>query len=133
MLIKTTEYNSKLIGIFIRWYFIEMPSKMFVYTKEYLSVISYLFSFKFLLKTLFYPWKNQVYAYPSKGFDLQIITQVFISNLFARVIGAMIRMITIFIGIFVEIILVSLSFIIIFVWFFAPIVFFGSFIYSFFI
>ena len=133
MLVKTTEYNSKLITIFIKWYFIEMPIKLLKYIQEYMSVLSYLFSFKFLLKTLFYPWKNQVYAYPSKGFDIKLIMQVLTANLFARFIGAMIRLITIFIGIFVEIVFVIFSVGIVFVWVFSPIVFLFLFVYSFFL
>jgi len=133
MIVKTTEYNSKLITTFIQWYFVEMPIKLLKYIQEYISVLSYLFSFKFLLKTLFYPWKNQVYAYPTKGFDIKLIMQVLTANLFARFIGAMIRLITIFIGILSEILFVIFSVGIVVIWVLSPIVFVLLFVYSFFL
>lgn len=133
MLIKTTEYNTKLITTFINWYFIEMPVKMFKYITEYIAVISYMFSFIFLLKTLLYPWKNQLYAYPKKGFDIQLIIQVFTSNMFARIIGAIIRMTTIFTGILVLITFSMTALLIVLIWFLFPLLAIGIFIYSFFL
>ncbi len=123
MIVETTEYNAKLISVSLTWCFVEMPQRIFRGIGEYMSAIAYIFSFAFLLKTLIYPWKNQAYAYPSKGFDLQRIMEVFASNMVSRVVGFFIRFFTIIAGLVLEIFVVALGAAFFVVWVFAPIVF----------
>lgn len=99
MIIETAEYNAKLIGIFIKWYWLEMPYKIIRKTMQYVMVLGKIFSFIFLLKTLFAPWKKQLYTYPSKGFDLKHIFEVWTSNIISRIVGAFVRVFTILLGI----------------------------------
>jgi len=99
MIIQTAEYNAKLIGIFMRWYFVEMPVNILKQLSKYILVLIKIYSFVFLLKTLFSPWKNQTYEYPQKGFDIKIIFQTWVYNMIARIVGAIVRLSTILVGI----------------------------------
>lgn len=124
MIIETAEYNAKLITIFIKWYFFEMPIKIIKQLYKYLIVITKIYSFIFLLKTFFSPWKNQSYAYPNKGFDINKIIEIRISNMVARVVGAFVRFFTILTGIVVLLIVIALGLLILFLWLVYPILFF---------
>ena len=131
MIIQTAEYNTKLIIIFIKWYFFEIPMKIIKQLYKYLMVISKIYSFVFLLKTFFSPWKNQSYAYPTKGFDINRILEVWTSNMVARMSGAFIRFITILIGVITIIITTFFGLLTLFLWVTYPVLFFVLIISSF--
>lgn len=131
MIIETAEYNTKLIAIFIKWYWIEMPLIILGQIQKYLTTISKIFSFSFLLKTFFSPWKNQLYAYPSKGFDLKRIFEVWTSNMVSRVVGAMVRGFTILFGFLILIFCLFLGVGVLLVWVIYPVLFFVLIILSF--
>jgi len=131
MIIQTAEYNTKLIIIFIKWYFFEIPMKIIKQLYKYIMVISKIYSFVFLLKTFFSPWKNQSYAYPAKGFDINRILEVWTSNMVARMSGAFIRFITILIGLITIIITTFFGLLTLFVWVTYPVIFFVLIISSF--
>lgn len=124
MIIKTTEYNLKLFNIFIKWYFFEIPSKILKQTYEYIIAISQIYSFIFLLKTLFYPWKGQIYAYQEKGFDIGFIMKVWTANMVSRIIGAIIRFFTIITGLIISIVVFILGLFVWVIWFTYPVLFF---------
>jgi hypothetical protein len=123
MLIQTAEYNAKLLSIFIKWYTIEIPLKIVDQLYKYIIALTKIYSFVFLLKTLFSPWKNQVYAYPQKGFDLSLIFQVWTYNMIARIVGAIIRLATIFIGVFIIILTIFFGISILILWLLYPVLF----------
>ncbi|MEX0596879.1 MAG: hypothetical protein WD512_10300 [Candidatus Paceibacterota bacterium] len=123
MIIETTEYNIKLVTIFIKWYFFEIPAKILKQLYKYLIAISKIYSFLFLLKTFFSPWKNQAYSYPAKGFDINKMLEVLTSNMVSRLVGAFVRLFTILTGIFVLILTVIVSIIALFIWVTYPVLF----------
>lgn len=123
MIIETAEYNAKLIGVFIRWYWIEMPYRIVRKIYQYIIVLSHIYSFAFLLKTLFSPWKNQLYSYPSKGFDLKRIFEVWTSNLVSRLVGAFVRLFTLFFGMFLTILVLLIGMILCLIWILYPMLF----------
>lgn len=131
MIIETAEYNAKLIGVFIRWYWVEMPYRMIRKIYQYVLVLSSIYSFVFLLKTLFSPWKNQLYAYPSKGFDLKRIFEVWTANTVSRLVGSFVRVFTIFLGISVILFVILLGFLGILIWVIYPVLFFVLIVNSF--
>ncbi|MEY3471222.1 MAG: hypothetical protein RLZZ223_572 [Candidatus Parcubacteria bacterium] len=131
MIIETAEYNSKLIAIFVKWYWFEMPSRIFSQIQKYISVIVQIFSFKFLFKTLFNPWKNQAYAYPSKGFDLKRIFEVWTSNMVSRTVGAFVRGFTMLFGGIIIIFVIFLGLLCLLIWMFYPVLFISLIILSF--
>jgi hypothetical protein len=131
MIIETAEYNLKLVTIFLKWYFLEMPLKIIKLLYKYITVISKIYSFVFLLKTFFSPWKNQSYAYPDKGFDINRILEIWTSNMVARVVGAFVRLFTIITGIIVLSITSIIGTIVLLVWVTYPVLFFVLIIRSF--
>jgi hypothetical protein len=131
MIIETTEYNIKLVTIFIKWYFFVMPIKIIKLLYKYITVISKIYSFVFLLKTFFSPWKNQSYSYPDKGFDLNRILEIWTSNMVARVVGAFVRLFTILTGIVLLSAIGILGILLTLLWIAYPILFFVLIIRSF--
>jgi hypothetical protein len=123
MIIETAEYNAKLIGIFIKWYWIEMPYRIILKIIQYTVVLGKIFSFSFLIKTFFAPWKNQLYAYPSKGFDMKHIFEVWTSNTVSRIVGAFVRGFTIILGIAVVMIAIFVGSICLIIWVLYPVLF----------
>ncbi len=91
-------FDLKTLIIICKWYFLERPITVIRSGLDYISAISSIFSFAFLLKTLFVPWKNRLLAYPERGFQVQKILQIFITNMVARVVGAVVRLGTIIFG-----------------------------------
>ena len=131
MIIQTAEYNVKLISIFIKWYFVEMSIKILNQIYKYIIVLTKIYSFVFLLKTLFSPWKNQIYAYPQKGFDLKLIFQTWIYNMIARLVGSIVRITTILMGMFILVLISILGIAILLTWLTYPVLFFVLIIISF--
>ncbi|MGA1049202.1 MAG: hypothetical protein ACO3UU_14440, partial [Minisyncoccia bacterium] len=123
MIIETTEYNLKLVTIFIKWYFFEIPIQIVKQVYKYILVISKIYSFTFLLKTLFSPWKNQSYTYPKKGFDINRILEIWTSNMVSRVVGALVRFFTILTGIVILGLTGILGGLILFIWVTYPVLF----------
>jgi hypothetical protein len=123
MLIQTAEYNAKLLSIFVKWYIIEIPLKIVDQLYKYIIALTKIYSFVFLLKTLFSPWKNQVYSYPQKGFDVSLIFQTWTYNMIARIVGAIIRLATMFIGVFVIILTMFFGISILILWLLYPVLF----------
>ena len=123
MIIETAEYNLKLITIFIKWYFLEIPIKIVNLVYQYSITIIKIYSFVFLLKTFFSPWKNQSYAYPDKGFDINRILEVWTSNMVSRIVGAFVRFFTILIGLITLVITIIIGSFCLFIWVTYPILF----------
>lgn len=123
MIVETTEYNFKLITIFIKWYFFEIPIKIVNLVYQYSITIIKIYSFVFLLKTFFSPWKNQSYAYPDKGFDINRILEVWTSNMVSRIVGAFVRFFTILIGFITLLITIIIGSFCLFIWITYPILF----------
>jgi hypothetical protein len=131
MIIETASYNIKLVTIFLKWYFLEMSIQIIKLTYQYLVIISRIYSFIFLFKTFFSPWKNQSYAYPDKGFDINKILEIWTSNMIARVVGSFVRFFTILIGVLFLIIIFIVGTIALLIWLTYPVLFFVLIIRSF--
>ena len=105
---------------YFSWWYSEEP----VYLARAAQVITkkvYLnFSVPILLRTLFDPWKKDVVSVENPSLDTAI--RIWAMNLFARVIGFIIRTITILIGLFLTGIIFVLLIIGIIAWYFMPII-----------
>ncbi len=85
---------------FLRWYFWEQPVKILKSYLEYLAAFVEIFSFIFLVRTLFSPWRQITDKYPKRGFNLTVISQTFTLNVVSRTIGFILRVFTLVMGIF---------------------------------
>ncbi|MCB9808570.1 hypothetical protein H6770_04955 [Candidatus Peribacteria bacterium] len=83
---------------FIRWYFWHQPRAILRTYFDYLRAFVEIFSFVFLLRTLFSPWKQITDSYPNTGLNISKISQVLVLNVLSRSIGLLFRMITLLIG-----------------------------------
>lgn len=91
-----------MFRLFLPWYFLERPREIVRMYVSYAAVFGEIFSFLFLLKTLFAPWKNIKDSYPNRGFDLNLILQAWMFNGIVRSIGAIIRLGAIITGLAVQ-------------------------------
>ncbi len=80
------------------WHYGQAYSDMLNIWKNFLWFVSYFFSLKILLSTLFQPWKRMGEDYP-RGFDPSVLFQVFIVNTLMRVVGFFVRVIIITFGV----------------------------------
>jgi hypothetical protein len=103
------------------WQFYEMPKFLFEVWMSYLNFATNLFSVPLLLKTFFAPWHRYKWRYP-KGFDLAEFFNTLVSNIFSRIIGALMRIVLIVTGIFFQIFVVIAGLIIFVSWLLVPFV-----------
>lgn len=115
-------YKSRLFSYLTRWYFTDAPFDILKGVQAYIQALATVYSFTFLLKTMFAPWKNQLYAYPEKGFDIQIVLQIWGANIVARLVGAMVRSGVIFTGLILQALVLVVGASILFLWVAFPVV-----------
>jgi hypothetical protein len=106
---------------FLPWYFLEMPGRIVRSFIEYVRTLMEIFSFWFLIKTFFKPWKSIVDKYPSKGFNIGLIAQAFTLNCTSRIIGMIFRTVAFVIGVLAEIVVCVIFLGMLTVWLFFPI------------
>ena len=112
-------------GGFLPWYLVRMPAAIVRGYGKYAAAFARIFSFVFLLKTLFSPWKSIGDRYPTKGFNLSEIAQVFALNMPARLIGAFIRLIVILLGVALEALLLVAAVVFLLLWVLFPLLVVG--------
>jgi hypothetical protein len=107
-------------GVFLPWYFREMPVRIvgayFAYAKAFWDI----FSLPFLLRTLLSPWKNVLDPYPKNHFDLNAIFQALVMNMISRMIGCTVRIVMMAIGIVVHVCCLALFLLWLAVWMLYP-------------
>lgn len=114
---------------FIRWYFGRQPLRILQSYVAYLRAFVEIFSFLFLLRTLFSPWRQITDGYPSQGFNIGKIAQAFTLNVVSRTIGFLFRTTTLFFGL-VSVLLLTVCFGIFFMaWMAFPLMFWVGFTY----
>lgn len=109
-------------NIFLKWLifqFFDAPKEILKAWRNFLIFNLNYFSIPVLLRTLFAYWRKYSWDYP-KGFDLAKYLEVAVSNFISRILGAIMRVILIFIGIIVEIFILFLGGAIFLAWFILP-------------
>lgn len=81
---------------FLFWHYSTAFETLLTIFKNLLYFLWHFFSLPNLLKTLFAPWKREVFQYEGPGFHLEKYFEVLVMNLISRVIGLIVRMATIF-------------------------------------
>ena len=108
-----------IVILWISWHFFEAPKNILRAWRNFLVFNFRYFSFSFLLKTLFCHWRRYRCSY-GRGFDLKRYFSVFLFNLMSRILGAMVRILTILLGLLVEVFLLMAGIIAFFSWIFLP-------------
>jgi hypothetical protein len=103
----------------ILWQFYEMPKFLFGVWNNYFMFATNLFSVTLLLKTFFSPWRRYNWTYP-KAFDIKEFFNTLISNIFSRILGAIVRTFLIILGIILQIFVAVVGMIVFLGWLFSP-------------
>lgn len=88
-----------VLGMFITWYVLEVPLGIIHMYRAYARALGEIISVPFLFRTLFSLWKGIADDYPKKGFDAEQYFGTFCLNTFSRLIGCIIRLVTIVLGV----------------------------------
>lgn len=106
---------------FLPWYIVYHPIHIVKTYIGFSKVAFEYFSFVFLLKTLFKPWKSISDAYPENMLNIVVVFQVLTMNLTARGVGFVVRILTIITGILAQIALLAFFVLYLVLWFLYPI------------
>ena len=104
----------------LAWHFYDAPKSILKAFKNFLVFNFNYFSIGLLAKTLFSHWRRYRESY-GRGFDIKRYFGVFVGNTISRVLGAIIRTITIIIGLMVEVFILLGGIIVFLTWLFLPI------------
>jgi len=113
--------SSNILTQWISWHFFEVPKKILKGWRNFLKFNLNYFSLPDLIKSYFAHWRRYRWKYP-KGLRIGKIFEVFISNLFSRLIGMVARTGLILIGILVEVFLLILGIIVFLTWLTLPLI-----------
>lgn len=118
-----TNIHTPLPLLFVRWYYLEAPLQIvrgyFAYARAFGEIVP----FGFLLLTLLSPWKNIVDRTVMHGIDLEKIAEKLSLGLLARLVGCVVRLLTIALGLLSEILLLICAVTFLAFWLAFPIVF----------
>ncbi len=104
---------------YLIWQFFDVPKNILAAWRNFLKFGLNYFSIFLLLKTLFSPWRKYKMSY-GKGFDIGRFFEVFSANLISRILGAIMRIILIFIGFLAEIFIILGGIIVFLGWLISP-------------
>jgi hypothetical protein len=115
------EGNSTILGIFCFWWYRETFSRFWSYVKTYFAYLADLFSVRICFNTIFDPWKRDKISY--EGLALKEKFEAIGMNLASRLVGAIVKIVTISSYLFVTIIYALLAFSFIVIWLLFPLIF----------
>ena len=111
--------KENILGLWLAWQFYEMPKFLVhAWTNYFLFAVNY-FSFTLLVKTLLSPWRRYRWAYP-RGLNIGEFLSTLVSNIFSRIIGAVIRLVLIVIGLLFQVFVATGGVVVIVVWILLP-------------
>lgn len=121
--------NDSIFLAYAKWHYGKGLSELFGVIGNFFWFLTNFFSFKFLFKTLFVPWKRMGERYASI-FDFDSFFSAFIVNTLMRGVGFLFKILVMFFGTICFVLLIILSFLAIFFWIFAPVILIGSVVLS---
>ncbi len=101
------------------WHFFEVPKKILKGYQNFLVFNINYFSIPQLLKTFFSHWRRYRDSY-GRGFDLKRYVRVAVGNFISRVLGIIIRTITIIIGLTAEFLIFLAGLFVFIIWLILP-------------
>ncbi len=116
--------QENIIISWVVWHFYQMTKFLFSVFGNYISFGLDYFSIPLLLATLLSPWRQYRWKYP-RGFDLGEYLNVFISNIFSRIIGLLCRLVLIIFGLAMLAVILVLGAIGIVFWIIIPVILVG--------
>lgn len=123
-----TNNRENILVLWFFWQFYEMPKFLLGVWKNYIFFALNYFSLPILLKSLFSPWRKYRWNYP-KWFNIGEFFSTLISNMFSRLLGALMRVVLIVIGILFQIFVIFAGLIIFLAWVLVPFAVIAGFIF----
>jgi len=123
-----TADNQNIFTVWFLWHFYEMPKFLLEVWKNYILFALNYFSIWALLKSFLSPWRKYRWMYP-RGFDVMEFLNALISNIFSRILGAIMRIILIAFGILFQIFVVFAGLIIFLLWILTPFIAMAGFLF----
>ncbi len=111
--------RKNIVFLWLEWHFIDIPKEILKVWRNFLLFNLSFFSIAFLFKTFFHYWHKYHWSY-GRGFNIKRYTEVFLSNLISRTIGAIIRFFIIIIGLVVEIMVFVIGIVFLVLWLLLP-------------
>ncbi len=100
----------------VQWYVCEYPSRIVRGYAAYARAFMEIIPLPFLLLTLIKPWKNIRERKMEHGFNLQLWFERLIFNIFSRTVGAVVRILTMVLGVVLHIVLFTVSLLYLVLW-----------------
>lgn len=122
------EINSVFYA-YVRWHYSRGLSELLTVAGNFLWFVKNFFSFRFLLKNLFAPIRSPEEAY-DEDFNLESKLSLFVAKNLMRPIGFCARIVVLAIGAVSYVFVLALSFLVLIVWFLAPLILVGSLVLS---
>jgi len=119
------------IPYYITWHYGKAFSDIFRIFSNLIWAAANFFSIKILLKTLLAPWRRLQEEKKKSGFDLEEWAGNLIVNEMMRLVGFLIRILTIAIGVTAIIVIAGLGLVVLILWFMMPLVIAGLLFLSF--
>jgi len=122
--------RENIFSLWLLWQFYEMPKFLLQAWNNYFMFATNFFSVPQLLKTFLAPWRRYNWRYP-KGFDLVEFFNTLISNIFSRILGAMMRTVLIVTGILLQVFVAIAGLLIFIFWLLMPFIIIGGILFIF--
>ncbi len=119
------------LSLWFFWQFYGMPSFLLGVWKNYILFALNYFSLPVLLKSLFAPWRKYKWSYP-KGIRVTEFFSTLISNVFSRLMGALVRIVLIAAGIVFQVFVIFAGLIIFLLWLAVPFIIIAGILFVFF-
>ncbi len=113
-----------LLPLFLTWYYLEAPIAIVRGALAYARAFAEIVPFGFLLLTLFSPWKNIVDRTVIHGIDLEKIGEKLSLALLARLVGCIVRILTLALGLLSEGVLFAITSLYLSIWLAFPVFWF---------
>lgn len=123
-----TNIRENIFTTWFLWQFYRMPKFLLqVWNNYFMFAVNY-FSFTLLLKTFFSPWRKYRWRYP-RGLDIGELFSTFISNIFSRILGAIMRTFLIIAGICSQAFVAVFGLVIFVAWLLLPLIIIAGFLF----
>ena len=113
---------------YIEWHYTRAIRNLLAAESNILAFLLNFFSIPVLAATLFTPWRRLGEERNKQGFDLEDLATVIVVNTLMRIVGFIIRFITITVGLVVLALALVVSFVLLVLWLLWPLVSFALFV-----
>lgn len=117
------EGKNNLATMFFVWWYKDAFVHLFAWIKKVYLYLADLFSVKICFFTLFAPWKRDQISY--EGLSLKQMFEVLTLNLSSRIIGAIIKLLTILTYLITTLLFIPVSFALVICWMLYPLIIIG--------